>query len=391
MFDIQDYDYDLPEELIAQVPAERRDQSRLLLVNRSEGSFSDRHFFELPSLLKPGDLLVVNNTRVVPARLYGKKESGGLIEVLVLEHTDFRTKRSNTRWCLAKSAKRPRKGNRLEFEQEVSGFVEDVGQDGLTLIRFEPPFSGGSKLKEKGALPFSKNPMPKEKAPLFSIGQFLEETGAQPFSIDRYLEEKGTMPLPPYIKRGKHGQSTLDRERYQTIFSQKKGAVAAPTAGLHFTKTLAEKLKQSGVSMVELTLHVGHGTFKPVRTEDIRNHELGNEDYIVDPMTADTINRFKKTGKRIIAVGTTVVRTLETVAGPNGEVSGGEGSTDLLITPGFRFKVIDGMLTNFHLPRSSLLFLVSAFAGLQLTRKAYQWAIRKKYRFYSYGDAMLIL
>ena len=364
MFDIQDYDYDLPEELIAQVPAERRDQSRLLLVNRFEGSFSDRHFFELPSLLKPGDLLVVNNTRVVPARLYGKKESGGLIEVLVLEHTDFRTKRSNTRWCLAKSAKRPRKGNRLEFEQEVSGFVEDVGQDGLTLIRFEPPFSGGSKLKEKGA---------------------------QPFSIDRYLEEKGTMPLPPYIKRGKHGQSTLDRERYQTIFSQKKGAVAAPTAGLHFTKTLAEKLKQSGVSMVELTLHVGHGTFKPVRTEDIRNHELGNEDYIVDPMTADTINRFKKTGKRIIAVGTTVVRTLETVAGPNGEVSGGEGSTDLLITPGFRFKVIDGMLTNFHLPRSSLLFLVSAFAGLQLTRKAYQWAIRKKYRFYSYGDAMLIL
>jgi S-adenosylmethionine:tRNA ribosyltransferase-isomerase len=377
MFDIQDYDYDLPEELIAQVPARRRDQSRLLLVDRSEGSFSDRQFSELPSLLKPGDLLVVNNTRVVPARLFGTKESGGRIEVLVLEHADSGAKKSNTRWCLAKSAKRPRKGSRLAFGKEVSGFVEDVRQDGLALIRFERPFSKNSKPREKGPLS-SGDSKPMEKGP--------------PFSIDQFLEEKGAMPLPPYIKRGKqNGLPTLDRERYQTIFSQKKGAVAAPTAGLHFTRALVEKLNQSGVSMVELTLHVGHGTFKPVRTEDIRNHELGKEDYIVDPMIAETINRSKKTGKRIIAVGTTVVRTLETIAGPQGEVSGREGRTDLFITPGFRFRVIDGMLTNFHLPRSSLLFLVSAFAGLELTRKAYQWAIRKKYRFYSYGDAMLIL
>jgi S-adenosylmethionine:tRNA ribosyltransferase-isomerase len=198
--------------------------------------------------------------------------------------------------------------------------------------------------------------------------------------------------LPPYIKRDKNnGHSNLDRERYQTVFSQKKGAVAAPTAGLHFTKALVEKLNHAGVSLVELTLHVGHGTFKPVRTGDIRNHELGEEDYIIDPTTAETINHFKKEGKRIIAVGTTVVRALETAAQPNGKISCGEGKTDLLITPGYRFSVIDGIITNFHLPRSSLLFLVSAFAGLEVIREAYQRAVLKKYRFYSYGDAMLIL
>ena len=367
MFDIQDYEYDLPEELIAQVPVERRDQARLLFVDRSKESFSDRHFYELPYLLKPGDLLVVNNTRVIPARLFGRKESGGRIEVLVLEHAGSpQAQKSNTRWCLSKSAKRPRKGSRVEFGQAVSGFIEDVGQDGFILIRFEGP------------TPFSKDSKPKGKGP--------------PFSIDQFLEEKGAMPLPPYIKRDRQDdRSTSDRERYQTIFSQQIGAVAAPTAGLHFTKALVEKLSRARVSLVALTLHVGHGTFKPVRTRDIRKHELGEEDYVIESVTAETINRFKMAGKRIIAVGTTVVRTLETVAGPNGEISGGKGRTNLLITPGFRFRVIDGMLTNFHLPRSSLLFLVSAFAGLQLTRKAYQWAVTKKYRFYSYGDAMLIL
>lgn len=351
MFDIEDYTYDLPEGLIAQVPVSRRDQARLLVVDRFEESFSDRHVYDLPKLLKPGDLLVVNNTRVVPARLFGRKKSGGRIEILVLEHADSRAKKTNTRWCLLKAAKRPKKGSHLDFGKDISGFVEDVRQDGLTRVRFE------------GAFP-----------------------------IDRYLEEKGTMPLPPYIKRDKqNGRSTLDRERYQTIFSQKKGAVAAPTAGLHFTKTLVEKLNQSGVSMVQLTLHVGHGTFKPVRTEDIRKHQLGEENFIIDPKTAETINRFKTDGQRVIAVGTTVVRALETVAGQNGQVIDGDGSTDLFITPGFQFRVIDGMLTNFHLPRSSLLFLVSAFAGLQLTRRAYQRAVLEKYRFYSYGDAMLIL
>ncbi len=351
MFDIQDYAYDLPEGLIAQIPSSRRDHARLLVVARSEGSFLDRHFYDLPGLLNPGDLLVVNNTKVVPARLFGRKESGGQIEVLVLEHANSHSQKSNTRWCLSKSAKRPKKGSRLYFGHDVSGSVEDVSDNGLTQICFFGPFS-----------------------------------------IDKYLEEKGNMPLPPYIKRDENnGRSSLDRERYQTLFCQKKGAVAAPTAGLHFTKALIKKLNDSGVSLVELTLHVGHGTFKPVRTRDIRNHELGEEDYIIDPTTAETINRFKKEGKRIIAVGTTVVRALETAAQSNGEISSGEGKTDLLITPGYRFRVIDGIITNFHLPRSSLLFLVSAFAGLKVTREAYQRAVLKKYRFYSYGDAMLIL
>jgi len=378
MFDIQDYAYDLPESLIAQVPSSRRDHARLLVVDRSEGTFLDRHFYDLPSLLNPGDLLVVNNTEVVPARLFGRKESGGQIEVLVLEHANSHSQKSNTRWCLSKSAKRPKKGNRLYFGHDVSGAVEDVRDDGLTRIRFEGGLSIDQFLQENDH-PFPENPLPEGK-------------GTRPFSIDKFLEEKGTMPLPPYIKRDENnGHSSLDKERYQTLFCQKKGAVAAPTAGLHFTKALIEKLSQTGVSLVELTLHVGHGTFKPVRTRDIRNHELGEEDYIIDPATAETINRFKKEGKRVIAVGTTVVRALETAALPNGELSFGEGKTDLLITPGYRFRIIDGIITNFHLPRSSLLFLVSAFAGLKVTREAYQRAVLKKYRFYSYGDAMMIL
>ena len=378
MFDIQDYAYDLPEGLIAQVPSSRRDHARLLVVARSEGSFLDRHFYDLPSLLNPGDLLVVNNTKVVPARLFGRKESGGQIEVLVLEHANSHSQKSNTRWCLSKSAKRPKKGSRLYFGHDVSGSVEDVSDNGLTQICFYRPSS--------------KDPMPVDEGPRFSIDKYLEEKGTRPFSIDKYLEEKGNMPLPPYIKRDENnGRSSLDRERYQTLFCQKKGAVAAPTAGLHFTKALIKKLNDSGVFLVELTLHVGHGTFKPVRTRDIRNHELGEEDYIIDPTTAETINRFKKEGKRIIAVGTTVVRALETATQSNGEISCGGGKTDLLITPGYRFKVIDGIITNFHLPRSSLLFLVSAFAGFKVTREAYQRAVLKKYRFYSYGDAMVIL
>jgi S-adenosylmethionine:tRNA ribosyltransferase-isomerase len=418
MFDIQDYAYDLPESLIAQVPSSRRDHARLLVVARSGGTFLDRHFYDLPNLLNRGDLLVVNNTEVIPARLFGRKESGGRIEVLVLEHADSHSKKSDTRWCLSKSAKRSKKGNRLNFGQGVSGTVEDVRDDGLTLIRFNRPSSKDPMPVDEGPS-LSENPVPSEGAgrfpenPLsegkgrshFSIDQFLQEKGhpfhenpmpdgkgRSHFSIDQFLQEKGTMPLPPYIKRdGSNGRSLLDRERYQTLFCKKKGAVAAPTAGLHFTKTLIEKLNRTGVSLVELTLHVGHGTFKPVRTRDIRKHELGEENYIIDPATAETINRFKKEGKRIIAVGTTVVRALESAAQQNGEISCGEGKTELLITPGYRFKVIDGIITNFHLPRSSLLFLVSAFAGLKVTREAYQRAVLKKYRFYSYGDAMMIL
>jgi S-adenosylmethionine:tRNA ribosyltransferase-isomerase len=211
-------------------------------------------------------------------------------------------------------------------------------------------------------------------------------------AIDSLLEEKGYMPLPPYIQRGKgNGRSHMDRERYQTVFARKRGAIAAPTAGLHFTGELVEALSHAGVSLVELTLHVGHGTFRPVRTRDIRDHSLGEEEIQIDAEAAEAINRAKQEGRRTLAVGTTVVRALETAARVKGEIAPLEGKTDLLITPGFRFRVVDGLITNFHLPRSSLLVLVSAFAGWDLVRKAYDRAMEKRYRFYSYGDAMLIL
>ncbi|MGD9076812.1 MAG: tRNA preQ1(34) S-adenosylmethionine ribosyltransferase-isomerase QueA [Desulfobacteraceae bacterium] len=351
MFNLEDYNYDLPQELIAQVPATSRDRSRLLLVERSKKSFSDHHFFDLPRVLEPGDLLVVNNTKVVPSRLFGHKESGGQIEILVLEHPNSDAPRSNTRWCLLRSSKRPKKGSHLFFENNISARVRDIGDDGLVHITFH----GVS-------------------------------------SIDSLLQEKGHMPLPPYITREKADyRASTDRERYQTVFALKPGAVAAPTAGLHFSEALIGRLNQAGYALVYVTLHVGHGTFRPVKTADIRDHRLGEEAYIIDPDAASAINRAKREGRRVIAVGTTVVRALETVARQNGEVAPGRGNTNLVITPGYAFKVVDGIITNFHLPKSSLLFLVSAFGGLDLIKNAYAWAIEKKYRFYSYGDAMLII
>jgi S-adenosylmethionine:tRNA ribosyltransferase-isomerase len=351
MFSIEDYDYSLPEELIAQVPLPDRDQSRLMVVDRSTGSLSDRHFFDLPELLLAGDLLVINNTKVVPARLFGRKESGGRIELLVLEHGRDEADTLETRWCLLRSSKRPRKGTRLLFENNLSGLVEDLRDDGLIQIAFQGPRS-----------------------------------------IDSLIQDRGMMPLPPYIKRKqKDPLSALDRERYQTVFAKERGAVAAPTASLHFTGGLLAKLEQAGISVVPLTLHVGHGTFRPVRTKDIREHQLGDEPYDLSPETAVAIEHAKREGRRVVAVGTTVVRTLESVAGAEGEIKSGRGKTDLLITPGFPFRVVDALITNFHLPRSSLLFLVSAFAGIELVRKTYRAAVAKAYRFFSYGDAMLIL
>ncbi len=351
MFHIADYDYVLPEELIAQVPVVNRDQSRLLLVERAKKSFSDNNFSALPGLLKPGDLLVANNTKVVPARIFGRKESGGQVEILVLEHLNSDSPEADTRWCLLKSSKRPKRGSRLVFENDISATVEDLGDDGLAKIHFHD-------------IP----------------------------SVDSLLQERGKMPLPPYIKRDKGDhRAPMDRERYQTVFALKTGAVAAPTAGLHFTEGLITELTQAGVSLLHVTLHVGHGTFRPVKMKDIRKHVPGEEWFSVDPDAAEAINRAKRDGRRVIAVGTTVVRTLESVGGARGEIIPGEGKTDLFITPGFRFNVISGMITNFHLPRSSLLFLVSAFAGGDLIKKAYQHAVEEKYRFFSYGDAMLIL
>ncbi|MBN2420333.1 MAG: tRNA preQ1(34) S-adenosylmethionine ribosyltransferase-isomerase QueA [Deltaproteobacteria bacterium] len=351
MFNIEDYDFDLREDLIAQAPAAGRDRSRLLYVNTRQQGLSDHNFFDLPGLLQAGDLIVINNTKVVPARLYGVKDSGGKAEVLVLEHPESLDESiKNSRWCLVKSSKRPKTGSRIFFEKELTGTVEELAEGGLTKIVFEGPVS-----------------------------------------VDLLLEDEGWVPLPPYIKRDSKDMSPVDRERYQTIFSSKRGAVAAPTAGLHFTEETVAELEKADITIAGITLHVGYGTFQPVRVNDIREHVLEEEFYSVPPETAEAINRAKREKRRVIAVGTTTVRTLESVAGDSGHIAPGSGKTGLLITPGFTFRVIDGLITNFHLPRSSLLFLVSAFGGRELIKRAYEHAVKEEYRFYSYGDAMLIL
>lgn len=353
MLQTDDYDYHLPPDLIAQAPADERDHSRLLAVDRSTGSLSDLLFLDLPNLLRWGDLLVVNDTRVVPARLFGRKETGGTVEILVLEHSSGRPADIGPveRLCLMKASGRPRPGTRIFFDDDVYGEIVRVSQDGLVTIRFE----GGR-------------------------------------GIAALMEERGRVPLPPYIQRGRNGAlDALDRERYQTVYAAVKGAVAAPTAGLHFTHDLLRRLREKGIAVAPLTLHVGYGTFRPVRVSDIREHRLGEEAYAIPPETARRIRAAKEAGGRVVAVGTTVVRALESSARTDGSVLPGEGRTDLLITPGFGFRVTDALITNFHLPRSSLLFMVSAFAGFDLTRRAYRHAVEKRYRFYSYGDAMVIL
>ena len=297
MFSIEDYNYDLPQELIAQTPASKRDESRLMTVDRGRELFTDRTFLDLPQLLRPDDLLVVNNTRVVPARIFGKKETGGAVEVLVLEHPATLKEETATRLCLMRSSKRPKSGTSLIFDSCVSGTVEEILDNGLVKIRFS-----GEK------------------------------------NIDLLLSEKGRIPLPPYIRREENGPvDELDRERYQTVYAEKDGAVAAPTAGLHFTDTLIEDLKRQGVSIVSLTLHVGYGTFQPVRTQDIRKHELGKEYFRIDASAAEKINLAKRNRQRIIAVGTTVVRALETAAHGLNSIDPEENRTGLLITPGFFF------------------------------------------------------
>jgi S-adenosylmethionine:tRNA ribosyltransferase-isomerase len=351
MYSIEDYDFDLREDLIAQTPAAGRDQARLLHVDRRQEKLSDCNFYDLPVLLQAGDLIIINNTKVVPARLYGLKESGGRAEILVLEHPEsLNDSMRNSRWCLLKSSKRPKVGSRIFFEREITGTVEELSEGGLTKILFSGPFS-----------------------------------------IDLLLEDEGWVPLPPYIKRESRDMSPVDRERYQTIFSRKRGAVAAPTAGLHFTEETVAKLKKADITIADITLHVGYGTFQPVRVDDIREHVLEEEYYSITQETADAFNRAKVEKRRVIAVGTTTVRTLETVAAPSGYIEPGSGKTGLLITPGFTFRAIDGLITNFHLPRSSLLFLVSAFGGGNLIKRAYKHAVEAEYRFYSYGDAMLII
>jgi len=355
MLETEDYNYDLPQDLIAQVPAPQRDHSRLLAIDRSSGSFSDHRFFDLSRLLLPGDLLVVNDTRVIPARLFGRKESGGRVEILVLDPSDsgleLDPRGADERLCLLRASRRPRPGSLLSFASDVLGEIVRVHGNGLVTIRFK----GGRR-------------------------------------ISSLLDDQGVIPLPPYIKRGQDAAlQELDKDRYQTIYAATNGAVAAPTAGLHFTQDLFRRLRERGVSVVPLTLHVGYGTFRPVKVKDIRQHRLGYESYAIAPETAESIRAAKEGGGRVVAVGTTVVRALESAAALDGSVAPGKGKTDLLITPGFVFRVVDALITNFHLPKSSLLFLVSAFAGFELIKRTYAHAVEERYRFYSYGDAMLIV
>lgn len=337
-----DFYYDLPEELIAQTPVEPRDHSRLLYLQRNTGKHEDRHFYNILDYLKEGDLLVVNNSRVLPARLYGTKlETGSHMELLLLEQKEQMV------WeTLVKPGKKAKPGAKFSFGNGLLiGEILEVLDGGNRLIRFE----------------CEKN--------FFEV-----------------LDQIGQMPLPPYIT-----QKLEDKERYQTVYSKEIGSSAAPTAGLHFTTELMDKLKQKGVQIAEVTLHVGLGTFRPVKAEEITDHKMHSEHCHLPKETADLILETKKRGNRVIAVGTTSCRTLESVATFTGKIQEWDGYTDIFIYPGYEFKVLDGLITNFHLPESTLIMLISAFAGYDNVMNAYHHAVEERYRFFSFGDAMLIL
>lgn len=354
MYSLKDYSYELPPDLIAQKPMELRDRSNLLHLDRQTGAIAHHRFNEIINFLDAGDVLVVNDTAVIPGRLLGKKMTGGKIEVLVCNYADRHQSGDQSGEviceCLIKSSKRPRPGTKFFFEGGLIAEVLDAC-NGMHTLKF------------------------------YVNGDF-----------GTLLDEIGQVPLPPYIKRD-HGEEGPcdDRKAYQTVYSGPKGAIAAPTAGLHFTQDLLSKLNAGGVVVVALTLHVGYGTFLPVRVSDIRRHQMHSESFTIDVRSAEAINHAKNNGKRVFAVGTTSVRTLEYAVNSNGKISSGSGSCDLFIIPGYKFKVVDAMITNFHLPQSTLLMLVSAFAGRENILNAYQKAINMKYRFYSYGDAMLIV
>lgn len=351
MYRLEDYDYHLPEDLIAQTPAPNREESRLLHLQRSSNHLEHLHFRDIADLLHPSDLLVVNNTRVVPGRLYGRKQTGGKVEALILnygQNDPGDDGNQRTYQCLIKASKQARNGTRLVFDADLSGEVQGFS-DGVYTIRF---------------------------------------TASQPF--EAVLDRIGRMPLPPYIKRSEDEADDADRLRYQTVYAREQGAIAAPTAGLHFTDATLSRLREKGVDIAAVTLHVGYGTFVPVRVDDIRDHRMHEEWFSISAETADRVNRAKDEGRRVVAVGTTSIRTLEYAARNSGRLAPGTGRCDLFIYPGFTFKVVDAMITNFHLPKSTLLMLVSAFAGRETILHAYAEAVREKYRFFSYGDAMLI-
>jgi len=348
MFLLNDYNYDLPDDLIAQKPVDQRDRSKLLFLHKETGILNHHKFYEICDLLLPTDLLVLNNTKVIPARLFGKKDTGGKVEVFILDYPGGHKNRNCDQLvlrCLIKTSKRPKNGTPLFFGQGLKAKVVNC-QEGFYNVKF------------------SCND-----------------------NFENLLARIGHVPLPPYIKRN---DCKDDRTSYQTVYASQKGAVAAPTAGLHFSKKLLKKISEKGVRIVTVTLHVGYGTFLPVRVSDIRDHKIHSEWYSISKDTADAINRAKTKGRRILAVGTTCVRALEYASDEEGIVAYGGGSCDLFIYPGYGFKIVDAMITNFHLPKSTLLMLVSAFAGREKILNAYRAAIDKKYRLFSYGDAMFI-
>ena len=362
---LQDFNYHLPRRLIAQQPVLIRDHSRLMVVNRRTGSLAHRFFSDLPEYLQPGDALVINETKVFPARLIGKKESGGKVEFLLVR----KMKPGET----PVSAEGGLIGERDEWSSEWECLVKNSGK-----LRPKTPISFGKEIQ--GEL-VGKTP----------AGHWVLALKGKE-EVDRVIRQIGFPPLPPYIQRnGDQGARAMDLERYQTVYARKEGAIAAPTAGLHFTESLLQEIRGKRVAVLPLTLHVGIGTFLPVKEEGIEQHRLEAEFFEVPPETASAVNQARASGKKIMAVGTTVTRALESCADENGKIEIKSGETDLFIIPGHGFRAVDGLITNFHLPRSTLLMLASAFAGRDLILVAYEEAIRENYRFYSYGDAMLIL
>jgi S-adenosylmethionine:tRNA ribosyltransferase-isomerase len=353
MYDLKSYQFDLPENLIAQTPAGRRDQSRLLHYDGLSRKITDLHFFDICRFFKPGDVLVVNNTKVFPARLLGRKETGGKVELLLLAYPNPAGKGQNGYarafvQGLVKSSKRPRSGSLLLFSDDLYAEVVEIFENGKVSVN----------LYYKG-------------------------------NLDDVLGRAGQLPLPPYIDRSA-GQTREDRRRYQTVYARTTGAVAAPTAGLHFTEEIFQLLRDQSVMIAEITLHVGYGTFAPVRTDDIRDHRIHSEFLSVSRSAADLVNQTRRDGGRVWAVGTTSVRCLEFAADENGQVQPFDGDCDLYIYPGYQFRVVENLITNFHLPGSSLLFLVSSLIGRDELFRCYDHAVKEQYRFFSYGDAMVI-
>ena len=337
---VSDFNYNLPEELIAQVPIQKRDESRLMILNRKNQTIENRTFKDIIDYLQPGDCLVRNNTKVIPARIYGKKETGANVEFLLLNNIE------GDIWeCIV------RPGNKLHIGAKV------IFGEGILKAEIIDTMEGGTR-KVK-----------------FSYKGIFNEI----------LDKIGLMPLPPYIH-----EELKDKDRYQTVYAKYRGSAAAPTAGLHFTEELLNKIEKKGIQIANVTLHVGIGTFRPVKEETVEKHHMHSEHYYIKKEDVDKINTAKENGKRVIAVGTTSCRVLETIADENGHVKEAEGDTQIFIYPGYKFKILDGLITNFHLPQSTLLMLVSAFAGKDYILKAYKEAVKEKYRFFSFGDAMFI-